>query len=177
MEEEEKKEEIELSGKAFVPALSCDKVIDFILKSEKFPEHKHLVFAKINSFFKEKMSGEGWNNLGKVFRVNDFWWSITNIDIVIIVNEEVWKNLATREKITLMLHFLSKIKVYYKYNNKRKKTLKPPSENESADYDITFSGRINYKIVPPDIEEFENVSSKFKESYEELKKVSKIVKE
>jgi len=169
--------EVELSGKPYEDAPECDKAISTITSSEKFPEHKHLLFAKIKCLFKENLTGYGWDNLGKVLKVNDMWWSLTGHDIIIVINKTIWDCLGTQEKMTLILHFLSKIKVFYKYNSKAKKTLVPPKEGDSANFDITFSGRINYKIVPPDIEEFEKVASKFGESYEKLKEASSIAKE
>ena len=169
--------EVEISGRPYEDAPECEKAVSTIISSEKFPEHKHLAFAKIKCLFKEKLSGYGWDNLGKVMKVNDLWWSLTDLDVLIIVNKTVWSCLGTTEKMTLMLHFLSKIKVYYKYNSKEKKTLTPPKDGASADFDITYSGRINYKIVPPDIEEFESVASRFGESYEKLKQASSIAKE
>jgi len=51
--------------------------------------------------------------------------------------------------------------------------LKSPEDGDSFDYAVTPSGRIDYTIVPPDIEEYESVGKDKKEIYSEIKKIIK----
>jgi hypothetical protein len=164
--------EIKLSNKLFEEAEEAKFFYDKILSSDKFQGFDHLVFAKIKFLFKDNLKGSGWNKLGRVIRVNDLYWSLIDTDFMIIFNKLLWGCMETQEKITLILHFLSKIKVYYKYVVGGKRSFKKPENKSEANFDITPTGRINYKIVSPDIEKFQNLSEKFTDSYNSLQKLA-----
>lgn len=163
--------DVKISSKLYYDAESPKKLFDKITQeeSERFPGYDHLIFAKFKFLFKDKLGGEGWNKLARLSRMNDLYWSLLDIDFIIVFNKQIWEKMEIKQKITLMLHLLSKIKVYYKKSS-GKRTLKKP-EGE-ANFDITPTGRINYKIVAPDIEAFEKVSKRFSNEYDSLKELS-----
>jgi hypothetical protein len=162
---------VELSNELYYDASGPEKIFDKITKeeAEKFPGFEHLVFAKIKFLFKDKLAGSGWNKLGKLNRVNDLYWSLLDLDFIIVLNKQIWDKMEIKEKVTLVLHVISKIKVYYKLSS-GKRTLRRPSGE--VNYDITSNGRINYKVIPPDVEVFESVSERFADEYNKLKELS-----
>jgi hypothetical protein len=166
--------EVALSNKLFYEAEAPYSIYKKIIgeKAEEFPGFDHLVFSKIKFFFKDTLSGTGWNKLGRIVRTNDLYWSLLDIDFIFIINKQLWDKMEIKQKITLILHLISKIKVYYKKSN-GKKTLKKPDNSADANFDITSSGRINYKLVSPDVETFESVSQKFSGEYNTLKELAK----
>jgi len=162
---------VELSNDLYYEAKGPKQIFDKITKeeSEKFPGFEHLVFAKIKFLFRDKLPGNGWNKLGKLQRVNDLYWSLVDLDFIVVLNRQLWDEMELKQKITLTLHLISKIKVYYKKSD-GKRTLKRP--DGEVNYDITPSGRINYKVIPPDVEVFESVSERFANEYNSLKELS-----
>lgn len=163
--------EVTMSSKIYYNAEAPEKLFKKITEeeSEKFPGYEHLVFAKFKFLFKDTLSGNGWNKLVRLNRVNDLYWCLIDLDFVIVFNKKTWDKMDIKQKITLMLHVLSKIRVYYKTSS-GKRTLKKPAGDVSLD--ITPSARINYKVIAPDIEAFENVSKRFSEQYDSLKELS-----
>jgi hypothetical protein len=141
---------------------------EFLSKTGEYPEHEHFKYATIHVYAVDNINSNGYDRFGKIKYIrDDLMYTITGVDFVIIINEEIWESMQEYRRKALIEHFLYEIKAQYQWEDpETHKIVKgeyediPNIPGINVKFQITSSGRFKWKTRKP-VGEFPEVIRRY----------------
>jgi len=141
---------------------------EFLIKPDYYPEHEHLNYSTMHVYIFESSKAQGYDKYGKIRYVrDDLVYTMTGVDFVLLLNEEIWDAASTDRRKAIIDHFFHKIRAQYQWEDPETQKIAkgdyydvPKEPGIDLKFQVSKTGRIKWKIVKP-IGEFPEIIRRY----------------
>ncbi len=130
---------------------------DFLDKPKEYPEHEHYKYVNIHVYAVDNIKSKGYDRFGKIkYITDDLIYTMSGVDFVLIINDEIWSSMQDYRRKALIEHFLFKYKPQYQWEDPETHKIVKGEYDDIPDipgidikFQVTASGRFKYKKHEP----------------------------